>query len=82
MENVCKIPFIKGIMETTLTEPDITSELLSKRWSVVSFEKCEASGLAYAEAMRRMAELDAQRMTGLCIVTDDAAARINSVLSD
>lgn len=63
-------------METTVIEQDITNELLSKRWSVVSFDKCEASGLTYSEAMRRMAELDHQRIAGLCIVTDDAAARI------
>lgn len=50
--------------------------MLSKRWSVVSFERCEASGLTYADAVRRMAELDNQRIAGLCIVTDEAAARI------
>lgn len=63
--------------ETIHTGQDSKSELLSERWSVISFEKCEASGLTYAEAMRRMAELDNQRIAGLCIVTDEAAARID-----
>lgn len=68
--------------ETIQTEQDTANELFSKRWSVVSFDKREASGLTYAEAMERMVELDQRRITGLCIVTDEAAARINSVLND
>jgi hypothetical protein len=56
-------------------EPD--SELFSGRWSVVSFDKCEASGLTYPEAAQRLAELDAQRVAGLCIVTDEAASRLS-----
>lgn len=66
------------MMETTQTEQDTTSELLSKRWSVVSFDKCEASGLNYAEAIQQMAELDQKHVAGLCIVTDEAAARLSS----
>lgn len=54
------------------------SELLSERWSVVSFDKCEASGLTYSEAVQRIAELDAQRIAGLCIVTNEAASRIGA----
>ena len=59
------------------TASECDSELLSALWSVVSFDKPEASGLTYTEAVRRMAELDAQRIAGLCIVTDEAAARIS-----
>ena len=66
------------MMETTQTEHDATSELLSKRWSVISFDTCEASSLTYAEAIRKMAELEHRRIAGLCIVTDEAAARLSS----
>ncbi|MEO7672805.1 MAG: hypothetical protein ABIU09_01855 [Pyrinomonadaceae bacterium] len=58
------------------TQQSIENELLSERWSVVSFEKCEASDLTYADAKRRMTELERLRVTGLCIVTDEAATRI------
>jgi hypothetical protein len=66
------------MMETTQTELDTTSELLSKRWSVISFDICEASSLTYAEAIRQMAELEHQRIAGLCIVTDESAARLKA----
>ncbi len=47
-------------------------------WSVVTFENCAASGLTYEEAMARMAELRTEHVSGLCIVTDDAAARLEN----
>ena len=53
------------------------SELESPQWSVVSFDKCEASGLTYTAAAKMMAELDAADVYGLCIVTDDASERIS-----
>jgi hypothetical protein len=52
------------------------SELSESRWSVISFERCEASGLTYNQAAERLTELEKQKVTGLCIVTDEAAARI------
>lgn len=66
------------MIQTTQTESETTSELSLKRWAVISFDKCEASGLTYTGAMQRMAELDKQRIAGLCIVTDEAAARLNT----
>ena len=54
-----------------------SSELRAPVWSVVSFEKCEASGLTYAEAEQKLTELEAQNVPGLCIVTDEVAARIS-----
>ena len=67
--------------ETNLTKNNAAngtdSELFSGRWSVVSFDKCEASGLTYPEAAQRLAELDAKRVAGLCILTDEAAARLS-----
>ena len=47
-------------------------------WSVVSFDKCEASGLAYDAAAKLLADLDAEKIPGLTIVTDDAARRMRA----
>ena len=54
------------------------SELDMPIWSVVSFDKCEASGLTYRDAVAMLSEKEASGVYGLCIVTDEAAARINS----
>jgi len=54
----------------------VTSELVMQRWSVVSFDVCEASGLTYDAAAKLMAEKDAAGVYGLCIVTDEAAERM------
>ncbi|MGI8882972.1 MAG: hypothetical protein ACR2IA_01845 [Pyrinomonadaceae bacterium] len=53
------------------------NELREPRWSVVSFEKCAAKNLTYDEAVRNIAELEKQRVSGLCLITDDAAKRIS-----
>lgn len=56
------------------------SELDAPIWSVVSFERTEASHLSYSDAAAKLAELESQHVSGLCIVTDDAAARSGSKL--
>src|SRR5438874_13762550 len=53
------------------------SQLDEPRWAVVSFERREALGLTYPQAVRRLNELDSQGLAGLCIVTHEAAASIN-----
>lgn len=55
------------------------SELGEACWSVVSFDKCEAAGLTYPQAEAKMAELLANKVYGLCIVTDEAARRVVSL---
>jgi hypothetical protein len=52
------------------------SELVEPQWSVISFEKCEAANLSYTDAMQKLADLTEQKVSGLCIVTDEAAGRI------
>lgn len=52
------------------------TELRQPIWSVVSFEKCAAKNLTYAEAERKIAELASQKVSGLCLVTDAVAERI------
>lgn len=54
------------------------SELDLPRWSVVSFDVCEASGLTYDSAVRLLADKEAGGVYGLCIVTDEAAARVKT----
>jgi hypothetical protein len=60
------------------TAPLLLSELEQARWSVVSFERREAKGLAYRQAASLLADLDSRGVAGLCIVTDDAADRIRT----
>lgn len=62
----------KAISETTLSELDLP------QWSVVSFDAREASGLTYAAAVKLLEEKEAAGVYGLCIVTDDVAAKVKS----
>jgi hypothetical protein len=57
-------------------EREISSELLEPRWSVISFEKREAAGLTYADALQKLAELEKNKIAGICVVTDEAAERV------
>ena len=52
------------------------NEMDIAQWSVVSFDRAEASGLTYDQARKRLEELDAADAAGLCIVTDSAARRM------
>ena len=53
------------------------SELREPRWSVVSFETRTAKNLTYSEAEQRITQLGKQGVSGLCIITDEAAERIS-----
>ncbi len=53
-------------------------ELDEPCWAVVSFDKIEAGGLVHAQASELINELDSQGVTGLCIITDEAASRMRS----
>jgi hypothetical protein len=46
------------------------------RWAVISFDQIEAGGLTYRQAARLLNELEMNDVTGLCIVTDEAAKRM------
>jgi len=67
-------------MPENLLEGEMTdvSELSEARWSVISFERCEADGLTYEQAIEKRGELERQKIAGLCIMTNDAAARIKT----
>lgn len=62
---------------TAATAAEKFDELRAAIWSVISFEKREASGLTYVDAEQRLKELERAGISGLCIVTDEAAGRIN-----
>lgn len=51
------------------------SELTENCWAVLSERGCEAMGLTYAEAHDLMRALAAERVSGLSVITDDAAGR-------
>ncbi|HEX8073168.1 MAG TPA: hypothetical protein VF546_24695 [Pyrinomonadaceae bacterium] len=53
------------------------SELRENRWAVLSERGVEAAALDYDGAARLVAQLRAGRVYGLCIVTSEAAARLN-----
>ncbi len=66
-------------------EPDLSwpgpaveakSELDEPFWSLVSFDQIEAGGLTYRQAAELMSLLDSHGITGLCVITDEAAARM------
>lgn len=54
------------------------SELREQRWSVVSERGCEASSVNYEEAAGLVGRLRADSVHGLCIISDEAARRLNS----
>jgi hypothetical protein len=52
------------------------SELNERRWAVLSERGCEDAGLNYEEAFGLVARLRGERLSGLCVVTDAAAAHL------
>ena len=52
------------------------SELNERRWAVLSERGCEDTGLSYAEAAAIIARLRGERISGLCVITDAAAAHL------
>jgi hypothetical protein len=59
----------------------MTSDLERKRWSVISERVCEASSLTHEEARRLVHRLGAEGRHGLCIISDEAARRLNESVS-
>lgn len=51
------------------------SELTEPRWAVLSERDCEATGLTYAQAHELMRALQREKISGLSVITDDAARR-------
>jgi hypothetical protein len=54
-------------------------ELGERRWALSSERGCEASSLAYMEAVEMMRRLSALKVSGLCIITNEAAKHLPPV---
>ena len=52
------------------------SELNERRWAVLSERGREESGLSYNDATALIARLRADRLSGLCVITDEAASHL------
>jgi hypothetical protein len=52
------------------------SELKERRWAVLSEHGTEQAGLSYEDAAALIARLRAERVSGLCVITDAAASRL------
>jgi hypothetical protein len=51
------------------------SELTEERWAVLSARGAEATGLTYAQAAELVRSLVRDKISGVSIITDDAAQR-------
>jgi len=51
-------------------------ELNEGRWALMSERGCEALGLTYAQARELEQRLRAERVSGLCVITDAAGRRL------
>jgi len=56
----------------------MTSELGNEKWAVLSHRGLEATSLTHEEARRLVHRLASEGRHGLCIVSDEAARRLNS----
>lgn len=63
---------LQAVAESQIVSID---ELEEPRWAVISFDRCEAGNLTYEAAARMLVELEVAGANGLCVVTDQTAAR-------
>ena len=77
-DNILDLPRVSEPLAEPILPSAPDSELNEPRWSVISFERREAGGLTYDQSAALLFELDAHGVAGLCIVTDDAAARLRN----
>jgi hypothetical protein len=58
------------------------SELGEKRWAVMSERGREATRIAHAEAVELVRRLKAERLSGLCVITEHAANHLPPAKKD
>ena len=61
------------------SRPTVECDLDQPQWSVVSFDKIEAGGMTYDQAVKLLTALDMAGTSGLCVVTDASAKRLGKV---
>lgn len=57
---------------------DERSDLDLAIWAVIGFDGCIAEGLTYDQAVKAASQALEKKTAGICIVSDDAAARIKA----
>lgn len=62
--------------ELTEEVENFTSELDKSCWSIVTYNSVAVSHLTYQEAVKWADDLKKQGVSGLCIITDEAAKRV------
>jgi hypothetical protein len=62
--------------EKTIASDETASELEMSIWSVITFDEIAASNLTYADAAEKLEKLKAEKVSGLCVVTDETAGRM------
>lgn len=62
--------------QTVMNGNENMSELNEKLWAVISERGPEQTHLSYAEAVRLVSQLQAEKIRGLNVVSHDAAARL------
>ena len=67
----------KNGKDANKSQTETINELNEPCWSVVTFETRAAKNLTYEQAAEKLRELAEQRVSGLCIITDEAAERIS-----
>ena len=75
MEQPAEIENQSNEAQNDATESAV-DELNAPVWSVVSFDQRLARNLTYQQAIEKLNEFFAAKVSGLCIITDEAAARI------
>jgi vacuolar-type H+-ATPase subunit F/Vma7 len=58
------------------------SDLQTENWAVLSERGCEATQLSHEEARRLVHKLASEGRHGLCIVTNQAAERIENKITE
>lgn len=69
-------PALEAAQEVAPAE-DFACELNDSNWSVVTHNSIAASHLTYGEAAKKAEELKKQGISGICVITDEAAARVS-----
>jgi hypothetical protein len=70
---------LQAVSQTDFPQPRaVASELDEPIWSVISFDRVERRDLKYSEAVLFLSGLEARRVPGLCIVTNETADRVKT----
>ncbi len=72
---IAKKTVVPQVKQTAKENP--FCELDEPRWSVISFEKRIGKNLKYTGAAAMLEKLVGEKVSGLCIITDEAAEKMS-----